>query len=559
MTQFDCCDVLGLVGWGLSTFLLIYVVHLLFHTRKKVTGCVSKMMQRSIGRVDIGEERREHVRKMREELIRCSKGLKSNSSYEAASQSVSDFMRSGLLTADSTIRGPGMVPVWDLHSYCGSAMVGGADVRTTVQLNLFTGSVMNLGNEEQKNWMRETFKSGQLGAFFLTEKNAGVLSGLIVQTTATWTPKGYIVTSPDPHDQSMKNWISQGLTAKWGVVIARLILPNQEDKGAHAFLVDMELPGIRKIDMPRKTDFNCLDNVQCIFDDVLVPHDSLLSGISYVDDIGRYVLRDPKVPFNFVMVAQRLLSGRICIAGVALSFLENIIDQIEKYGRERMMPIESGKEQFRPLIEMPFLADQIDVYRSLAILFRHYVSSLENEYMNTRHISEDLVHRIACAKSEIVNFAIDATEKLKKVVGSYALFEESPWGTKSDILYVLRFAEGDSAILQQKMARDAVRSLSGFGGILRALVSVPFDLIRQKNSEGLLRAKLTMELVSLGLVMSRTSKNEMVDTWLSRHQLISSIARKISVLTILDEVSQIRGVKDSREWTIFRHFYLSDF
>jgi len=167
MRGIDCCDVLCVLAASLATFLSVYVVYLLFHTRKQITGNVRKvMMKRSIGRVDIGEARRQHIHKMRDELMRVSKGLKTNAGYEVAAQSVSDFIRSGLITADNTIRGPGMVPLWDLHSYCGSAMVGGADVRTTVQLNLFTGSVMNLGNEDQKNWMRETFKSGQLGAFF---------------------------------------------------------------------------------------------------------------------------------------------------------------------------------------------------------------------------------------------------------------------------------------------------------------------------------------------------------------------------------------------------------
>ena len=36
-------------------------------------------------------------------------------------------------------------------------MIGGADVRITVQMNLFTGIIMNLGNKKQQEWMRFFF------------------------------------------------------------------------------------------------------------------------------------------------------------------------------------------------------------------------------------------------------------------------------------------------------------------------------------------------------------------------------------------------------------------
>ena len=102
------------------------------------------------------------------------------------------------------------------------------------------------------------------------------------------------------------------------------------------------LPGINIKDMSRKTDFNTLDNVSCTFDkyvffffsfwylshlfffsfsifSVVLAESALLSGISYVEN-GEYKLRDPKVPFKFVSVAQRLMSGNI-IFSLLFSFV----------------------------------------------------------------------------------------------------------------------------------------------------------------------------------------------------------------------------------------------
>jgi hypothetical protein len=42
-----------------------------------------------------------------------------------------------------------------LHRKCSSGVEGGLAVRTTVQLNLFGGSVANLGDETQRAWLDE--------------------------------------------------------------------------------------------------------------------------------------------------------------------------------------------------------------------------------------------------------------------------------------------------------------------------------------------------------------------------------------------------------------------
>ena len=82
--------------------------------------------------------------------------------------------------------------------------------RFTVQYNLFAGTVLGLGGPEQVALLETFQEKGELGCFALTEKLAGVNSGLVVQTTATWLPEkqGFILHSPT--EGSHKNWISQG-------------------------------------------------------------------------------------------------------------------------------------------------------------------------------------------------------------------------------------------------------------------------------------------------------------------------------------------------------------
>ena len=50
---------------------------------------------------------------------------------------------------------------------------------------------------------------GDLGCFSLTEKLAGVSSGLVVNTTALWDATTQTFTLNSPNQGAYKNWISQ--------------------------------------------------------------------------------------------------------------------------------------------------------------------------------------------------------------------------------------------------------------------------------------------------------------------------------------------------------------
>merc|ERR1719240_253248 len=80
-------------------------------------------------------------------------------------------------------------------------------IRFTVHYNLCFGSVLAVGSDEQVQQLEGIQKKGLLGCFALTEKLAGVNSGMIVQTTADWddAAQEFIINSPT--EGSRKNWI----------------------------------------------------------------------------------------------------------------------------------------------------------------------------------------------------------------------------------------------------------------------------------------------------------------------------------------------------------------
>jgi len=121
----------------------------------------------------------------------------------------------------------------------------------------------------------------------LTETGAGVLSGPVVETVATWVwsnsdgeEGGFELHTPS--ETATKTWISQGLAADWGVVVAQLIIDG-ESHGPHVFVVDMQSQGIVRECMGSKTTFNSLDNARVSFNHVWLPRQALLSRFCSVE------------------------------------------------------------------------------------------------------------------------------------------------------------------------------------------------------------------------------------------------------------------------------------
>ena len=78
------------------------------------------------------------------------------------------FLAHRLLAAHAPTHGPGF---W---------------IRFTVQFNLFAGTVVALGGPAHLRRLDAIQAAGELGCFCLTERLAGVNSGLVVNTTATY-------------------------------------------------------------------------------------------------------------------------------------------------------------------------------------------------------------------------------------------------------------------------------------------------------------------------------------------------------------------------------------
>ena len=408
--------------------------------------------------------------KFTEDFLGELQGASKASSPEASASLLKDLVRAGHLKFGDMVDHP--EKFFLAHRLLTTVGLSGFGIRFTVQFNLFAGSVLGLGGPAQVALLEGMQARGELGCFLLTEKQAGVLSGLVVETTARYDEErdDFVLDTPSP--KAHKNWISQGYTAEHGVVVARLLM-GDEDLGPHAFLMRLRdeetgapAPGVAVVDMGLKTVANDLDNAAFAFQNVRLPRSSLLNKFCDIVD-GRYVqTTDEKMRIE--VIGQRLMTGRMAIAEAALVFAKSLHAKTLAYAEGKVC---NGLKGEVPLATMPQLARVIresDAALDRVIAYCVQVEAELNQCLSTGAIPSDrLVEKIAVAKIKAIDVSVDRVHRLRLEVGSYALMSNTGFEL-ADMLLCCKFAEGDSRILMQKIARDRLKQLQrdGLAGLV---------------------------------------------------------------------------------------------
>jgi acyl-CoA oxidase len=505
--------------------------------------------------------------------------------WRVSADRLSRMLRQDYLSVDEL---HGSEAFFAAHRVLAKLRLGSLGIRLTVQYNLFAGTIGAIGSAEQIEWLHAVQKAGDLGCFLLTERSAGVLSGFIVETAATWDAarKRFVLSTPGGSEEAgaTKMWISQGLAARWGVCIARLVLGGKE-MGQHGFIVDMEAAGVKRGTMGEKTSFNALDSAFVQLHDVELPHSALLSKYCSMSADGQCVRR-PNLSTacahrcimrkqcwsrytsagdsSFLVVAQRLLSGRICISDAAITYFGTVLDEAEAYCSRRLVWVD--KEQQMPLRSLPYMQTMFTRFHAAFDMHRMFLLWLQTQYragLQKGQIDRDTATLIAAAKIEAVEFTINAVHLLRRNVGAYGLMADGPFGATNEILLCARFAEGDSRILQQMIVRDLIRKYRS----PRALAGLVAEhaLARLQRCLGRRDTLLDIQLMRQSLLLrllwflrrsvqsaprsaaGKPAANAQLRAWLQAADLVYDLAKIYAHELIVTSVVQHFGVSGNAE------------
>jgi butyryl-CoA dehydrogenase len=183
-------------------------------------------------------------------------------------------------------------------------------VSLSVTNSLVAEVIAHAGRDQQRErWLRPLATGAALGAFALSEPEAGT-DAANQQTRAVRTGDGYRITG-------RKVWVANAEEASVAIVFA-CTRPGLRGQGVTAFLVPMDAPGIRRTaraDSLGVRGLGCMD----LDLDVTVGDDQVLG---HVDQ-------------GFPLAMWALQGGRVAIAAQALGIGEAALDEALAYAKQR--------------------------------------------------------------------------------------------------------------------------------------------------------------------------------------------------------------------------------
>lgn len=199
-----------------------------------------------------------------------------------------------------------------------SRVDGGVGVILSAHTSLGAYPIAAFGTEEQKKkYLVPLAKGEKLGAFGLTEPNAGSDAGG-TETVAVLEGDYYVLNGG-------KIFITNAPIADTYVVFA-VTTPNIGTRGISAFIVEKGLEGFEFGDHYDKMGIRSSSTAELIFNDVKIPKENLLG----------------KEGEGFKIAMSTLDGGRIGIASQALGIAQGAFDNAKEYALERVqfdMPI----------------------------------------------------------------------------------------------------------------------------------------------------------------------------------------------------------------------------
>jgi short/branched chain acyl-CoA dehydrogenase len=171
------------------------------------------------------------------------------------------------------------------------------------------------GNDAQRErWLRPLAEGRVLGAFGLTEPDAGS-DARGIRTRAERRDGGWLI-------NGAKTFISNaGTDMSFGVTLLARVEPAEGGKPRFgSFVVEKDTPGFTMGPKMRGIGWRGLDTRQLYLDDVMVPDDQLVG--------------DPNMGMSQFLSALEV--GRISIAALSLSLTQAVLDLATAYARERV-------------------------------------------------------------------------------------------------------------------------------------------------------------------------------------------------------------------------------
>ncbi|HAB59677.1 MAG TPA: acyl-CoA dehydrogenase [Lachnospiraceae bacterium] len=303
-----------------------------------------------------------------------------------------------------------------------SKVCGTTGVIVSAHTSLCGAPIYQFGTQEQKEkYLTPLAKGEKLGAFGLTEPNAGT-DAAGQQTTAVLEGDHYVL-------NGSKIFITNGGVADIFVVFA-MTDKSKGTRGISAFIVEKDFPGFSIGKVEEKLGIRASSTTELVFENCIVPKENLLG----------------KEGKGFAVAMQTLDGGRIGIAAQALGLAQGALDEAVAYMKERK---QFGKS-IAAFQGLQWMVADMDVQIEAARLLVYKAAYKKD--MGMPYSVE-----AARAKLYASEVAMDVTTKAVQLFGGYGYTKEYPVERMMRDAKITEIYEGTSQVQRMVIAGSILK------------------------------------------------------------------------------------------------------
>lgn len=308
------------------------------------------------------------------------------------------------------------IAVEELGRVCGTT-----SVIVSAHTSLCAVPILEFGTEEQKQkYLVPLAKGEKLGAFGLTEPNAGTdASGQ--QTTAILDGEEYIL-------NGSKIFITNAGYADTYVIMA-MTDKSQGTRGISAFIVEADTPGFTIGKKEKKLGIRGSATCELIFENCRIPQENLLG----------------KLGKGFSIAMKTLDGGRVGIASQALGIAQGAFDETVSYVKERKQFGRALSKFQNTQFELADMNTKLEAARLLV-----YKAAFRKD--------QKLPYAPDAARAKLyaAEVAMEITTKAVQLHGGYGYIREYPVERMMRDAKITEIYEGTSEVQKMVIAADVL-------------------------------------------------------------------------------------------------------
>ena len=301
-----------------------------------------------------------------------------------------------------------IIAVEELSKVCGTT-----GVILSAHTSLCASLINQFGTPEQKQkYLTPLAKGEKIGAFGLTEPNAGT-DAAGQQTVAVLDGDNYII-------NGSKIFITNGGVADIFVIFA-MTDRSKGTKGISAFIIEKGFKGFSIGKVEDKLGIRASSTTELIFEDMIVPKENMIG----------------KEGKGFGVAMKTLDGGRIGIAAQALGIAEGAFNEAKEYMKERK---QFGRELFK-FQGLSWMMADMEVAIETAKLLVYKAAWTKDQGL-------PYTVEAARAKLHAANVAMDVTTKAVQLFGGYGYTKDYPVERMMRDAKITEIYEGTSQVQQ---------------------------------------------------------------------------------------------------------------